>query len=66
MISKSEIRRLIQHGAVDVEEETPTNPNSMVEVSSVIRIGKKKFVRVIFWKGKVVELVEMAMQFLYE
>jgi tyrosyl-tRNA synthetase len=48
--SKSEARRLIQQGAVKIDEEKKTDINEMVEIRSgmVIQIGKRKIVKINF------------------
>ena len=55
--SKSHIVRLIKAGAVEFDGEVVKDPNLDLEVYSIIRIGKKKWVRRIFYRGKVKDLI---------
>lgn len=46
--SKTEARRLIQNGAVDIDGETKNNPEEIINIRDgmVIRIGKHRFVKI--------------------
>jgi len=44
--SKSEFRRLIKAGAIDIDNQTINNVNYIIEKSVIIKIGKKKFLRI--------------------
>ena len=47
--SRSELRRLVQQGGVQINQERILDlDQSVIEDNAVLRIGKKKFVRVIF------------------
>ncbi|MFP4227371.1 MAG: tyrosine--tRNA ligase [Salinivenus sp.] len=52
--SNSEGRRLIEQGAVSIDDETVTDTGLYIEVSErapfVLRVGKRRFARVV-WKG---------------
>ena len=47
-ISKSEARRLIEHGGVEVEGIKIIDPQKSIELKDqmIIRVGKRKFVRI--------------------
>jgi len=45
--SRSEARRLITQGAVDVDDNTVTDDNYMVSIGSVIKVGKRRFMRIV-------------------
>lgn len=45
--SKSEFRRLIKEGAIDIGGETISDTHYKIEKSSTIKIGKKKFVKIV-------------------
>ena len=46
-MSKTEARRLIEDGAVDINNETETNPNKIVDLKSeiILKVGKHRFVK---------------------
>jgi tyrosyl-tRNA synthetase len=46
--SKSEARRLIEQGAVEIEGEKITEPDKMIEVKDemIIQVGKRRFVKI--------------------
>ena len=45
--SKSEFRRLVKSGSIDVNGEPINDPHSAVIGASLVKIGKKKFVKII-------------------
>jgi len=45
--SKSEFRRLIKAGAIDIDNQTINDVNYFVKQSIVVRVGKKKFLRIV-------------------
>ncbi len=45
--SKSEAKRLINQGAVEVDNNTVTEPDWQVKIGSVIKVGKRRFVRIV-------------------
>jgi tyrosyl-tRNA synthetase len=45
--SKSEAKRLINQGAVEVDDETVTEPDCGVKMGSIIKIGKRRFVKIV-------------------
>ena len=50
--SKKEARRLIEQGAVSINDERVSNPNHEFEAGSdtIIKVGKRKFLKIIFKK----------------
>jgi tyrosyl-tRNA synthetase len=45
--SKSEAKRLIKQGAVDIDNQTITNPQfNQIKNNSIIKVGKRKFVKI--------------------
>ncbi|MFH1956050.1 MAG: tyrosine--tRNA ligase [Patescibacteria group bacterium] len=49
--SKSEFRRLVDQGAIDVNNETIKDVYYKIEKSLVVKIGKKKFLKIIFYSS---------------
>lgn len=45
--SKSEFRRLVKAGAIDIDNQTINNVNYFVKQSIVVKVGKKKFIRIV-------------------
>ncbi|MCK9379366.1 MAG: tyrosine--tRNA ligase [Candidatus Moranbacteria bacterium] len=45
--SKSEFRRLLAENAIDVDEKTITDVHHKIEKNAIIKIGKRKFIRII-------------------
>ncbi len=45
--SRSEANRLIEQGAVSIDGEKLTDPTAHIKIGSVIKIGKRRFIRVI-------------------
>ena len=45
--SKSEFRRLMKEGAIDVDGKNIKNAHYVIEKEVIIKIGKKKFVKII-------------------
>ena len=45
--SKSEAKRLISQGAIEIDGQTAAESEIQLENNQIMRIGKKKFVRVI-------------------
>jgi len=45
--SRSEARRLIEQGAVDVDDNTVTEADCKIKVGSIIRVGKRRWVRLV-------------------
>lgn len=46
--SKSEFRRLIKEGAIDIEGKTAEDVHCAIDKKSVVKIGKKKFVKIVY------------------
>ena len=46
--SKSEAKRLLDQGAIEVDSISVKDPQSKLKNNSIVRIGKKKFVKVVF------------------
>jgi len=45
--SRSEANRLIQQGAVSIDGEKLTSPTARIKIGSIIKVGKRRFARVI-------------------
>ena len=45
--SRSEARRLIQQGAVEIDDNTVTEVDARIKNGSIIKVGKHRFVRVV-------------------
>jgi tyrosyl-tRNA synthetase len=45
--SKSELRRLIKEGAIDVDGKNIKDAHHMIEKEVIVKIGKKKFIKII-------------------
>lgn len=45
--SKSEAKRLIEQKAVEINGKTETNPQVKVEKNNVVKIGKKRFIKIV-------------------
>ena len=45
--SKSELRRLIKEGAIDVDGKNIKDTHHMIEKEVIVKIGKKKFIKII-------------------
>ena len=56
-MSKSQIVRLIRDGAIEVDGKVVKDPFLVMEVYSIIKIGKKEFRKVIFYKGRFKDLI---------
>ncbi len=46
--SKNEARRLIQQGAVDFNEKRVTDEDFMINISGVLKVGSRRFLKVIY------------------
>jgi len=49
--SKSEFRRLIKDGAIDLDSETIKNVHHIINKNAVVKIGKKKFIKIVFYSS---------------
>lgn len=49
--SKSEFRRLIKEGAIDLDTETIKNVHHLIDKNAVVKIGKKKFIKIVFYSS---------------
>jgi len=47
LASNSEARRMIEQGGVKVNQQKVTDPNAMLKKGDVIKIGKRKFAKVV-------------------
>lgn len=45
--SKTEVRRLVKQKAIDVDEETISDVNYSIEKDSFVKVGKKKFLKIV-------------------
>ncbi|MFC1964183.1 tyrosine--tRNA ligase [Chloroflexota bacterium] len=45
--SKSEARRLIEQGSVDIDDNTVIDPDWRINIGSIIKVGKRRFVKII-------------------
>ena len=57
-LSKSEVARLIKQGAIDIDgEPSPKDPNAIMEVYSIFKIGKKTYKKVVFSQKKLKDII---------
>ncbi|MBU2263393.1 tyrosine--tRNA ligase [Patescibacteria group bacterium] len=49
--SKSEFRRLIKDGAIDLDTKTIKNVHHIIDKNAVAKIGKKKFIKIVFYSS---------------
>lgn len=58
VMSRTKIRNLIKQGAIEIDGEKIIDPNTILEVSSIVRIGKKTIKKVVFFRKDIVSFVE--------
>lgn len=57
MLSKTQITKLIRDGAVEIDGEVIKDPFLTLEVYSVIKVGKKTYKKIVFYRDTVKNLI---------